>query len=113
MSNDFNKKVTLSGQPAAEGTENLGAPQPIDPETGMHKDYWVLPQEERSKGFIRPYRDTYVHNTCGTRTKMGVILSETYARDPKFYGATFCVGCKKHFPVREFKWVKDGEVVGS
>lgn len=50
---------------------------------------------------------------CGTSTHMGLALCETYARDPKFYGATYCVGCSKHLPVEEFVWDEDGERVGS
>lgn len=50
---------------------------------------------------------------CGVVTTMGQALSETYARDPKFYGATFCCGCNKHLPVAEFAWTKDGQTVGS
>lgn len=106
-------KATLSGNPPAEGMRDAGAPQPIDPETGQHKDYWVLPAEERARGFIRPYRDRYKHSKCGGVTTMGRALSETYARDPKYYGATFCAICKTHFPVSEFTWTADGEVVGS
>lgn len=49
---------------------------------------------------------------CGAVTKMGTELAETYAANPKFYGATFCVGCNKHLPVDEFTW-EDGEIVGS
>ena len=49
---------------------------------------------------------------CGVSTKMRSELAETYARDPKFYGATFCVGCNRHLPVDEFEW-EDGETVGS
>src|ERR1043165_3911417 len=41
---------------------------------------------------------------CGTVTTMGRALSETYARDPSFYGATFCCGCNRHLPVQEFIW---------
>lgn len=82
---------------------------------GMQKKYLVLSDEERAKGFVRPVRRTYVHEKCGVATTMGQALSETYARDPKFYGATYCVGCKAHFPVGpngEFHW-DDGEKVGS
>lgn len=75
--------------------------------------YLVLSEEERSKGFVRPVRITYKHVTCGVVTKMGLALSETYARDPKFYGATYCVGCCMHRPVSEFTWEPDGGVVGS
>lgn len=141
----------------------------------------VLSEEERAKGFVRPYRDAYVHvgrtvdtkgeirpleegwegcsdtakehyskekgyaaylkypesespltgkflteqelnafiskksnvGGCGALTSMGRALSETYARDPKFYGATFCCGCNKHLPVDEFTWDGTNEKVGS
>ena|ERR1700741_1617219 len=83
--------------------------------SGMQEKYLVLSDEERAKGFVRPVRRTYVHEKCGVATTMGQALAETYARDPKFYGATYCVGCKGHFPVGEkgeFKW-DDGSKVGS
>lgn len=75
--------------------------------------YLVLPAEERAKGFVRPFRRGYVHSTCGGRTVMGTSLAETYARDPKFYGATYCVHCQKHRPVAEFTWDGTDELVGS
>lgn len=95
---------------------------PKDPELGrgvdtaqvpQHKKYLVLSEEDRAKGFVAPVRRSYVHDKCGVETKMGLALCETYARDPKFYGSTYCVGCKMHLPVGEFKWSEDGEVVGS
>lgn len=152
---------TTSGAPVdqvrAEQTEK----------TGQHQAYIVLCEEERRKGFVRPYRDSYQHvgvrpkyptreltavehecydqlgyvsfeaypadseesnggsstgrywtsqqlnSGCSTVTTMGRALSETYARDPKFYGATFCVKCNKHLPVAEFVWTADGQRVGS
>lgn len=107
-------KVTLSGNPAEPGTEHMGAPAPIDPATGMHGDYWVLSEDERAKGFVRPVRDTYAHTSCnGSLTRMGRSLAETYARDPKFYGATFCCMCRQHYPVAQFVWAGTSEVVGS
>jgi hypothetical protein len=84
-----------------------------DTEPGPQAEiYLVLSDEERAKGFVRPVRRTYVHNKCGAATTMGRALAETYARDPKFYGATYCVGCRMHLPVNEFEW-EDGQVVGS
>jgi len=62
--------------------------------------------------FIRPVRQTYVHKTCGTSTSMALAIAETYARDPKFYGSTYCVRCQMHRPVSEFNW-EDGTEVGS
>lgn len=49
---------------------------------------------------------------CGSSTTMSPALAETYARDPKFYGATFCASCREHFPVAEFRWVEDGHDLG-
>lgn len=101
-------------------------------EVEQNEVYLVLSEEERSKGFVRPVRRTYVHHFmedgsevpyplislagvkgCGAATTMGLALAETYARDPKFYGATYCVGCKKHLPVSEFYWDGTTERVGS
>ena len=104
----------------------------------LHESYIVLCEEERKKGFVRPYRDAYRHigrletiisdgreradqpheythriGGCNAVTTMGRALSETYARDPKFYGSTFCCGCNGHFPVDEFIWTADGQPVGS
>lgn len=81
-------------------------------EDGQNEVYLVLSDDELAKGFVRPVRQTYVHTKCGTATTMGHKLAETYARDPGFYGATFCVGCSAHLPVAEFTW-NDGSVVGS
>jgi hypothetical protein len=125
--NEEPKICTTSGRPVdvvrAEQTES----------EGQHKDYIVLCPDERAKGFVRPYRDKYIHvgvgghevdpddlskhgrtgNACGVATSMGQALSETYARQPAFYTHTFCVGCNKHLPVGEFVWSADGETVGS
>lgn len=81
--------------------------------TEQHDVYLILSEEERTKGFVRPVRHAYTHATCRAITTMGLALCETYARDPKFYGATYCVHCMKHLPVSEFTWVEDGKVVGS
>ena len=130
--------------------------------TGQQKEYIVLSNEERSKGFIRLVRTTYrhvgvrpkhptrpltddektryklcdyvlfeiypesedpvtgrfwtrreLHSGCQTITTMHQNIAETYARDPKFYGSTFCCGCGKHLPVAEFVWEGTEERVGS
>lgn len=148
---------------------------------GQNECYLVLSEEERAKGFVRPYRDAYIHvgkkvekkgeirpleegleglsefsknsysrengyaaylkypesescltgkfltkqeleaflsnkdtvGGCGSVTTMGRALSETYARNPKFYGATYCAGCNTHLPIGEFTWKEDGEILGS
>jgi hypothetical protein len=76
--------------------------------------YLVLSDEERAKGFVRPLRRSYLHTKgCGASTKMGLALCETYARQPSFYGSTYCAGCRMHRPVSEFTWEEDGATVGS
>lgn len=107
----------MSGTTSDRNDPELNVPES---EGKQNKKYLVLSEEERAKGFVRPVRRSYIHvrvghpqGTCGVETKMGLALCETYARDPKFYGSTWCVGCAAHLPVGEFVWAEDGEVVGS
>jgi hypothetical protein len=103
MSADDPKLCTTSGEPPAKVRAEQTEP------SGQHKAYLILCDAERKKGFLKPYRDTYEHTTCGTTTRMGRSIAETYARDPYFYGATFCVACNVHRPLSEFRWLPDGE----
>lgn len=93
---------------------------------GQQAVYLVLSEEERQRGFVRPVRHAYRHLACGVVTTMGQALCETYSRDPKFYGGTFCCGCGSHFPLRDYRteqlkandgwaflWEPDGDPVGS
>lgn len=92
---------------------------------GMQECYLVLSEGERRKGFVRPVRRSYKHllKTCGVVTTMALAICETYARDPNFYGGTYCAGCRDHFPlfvtstngerVANFAWDEDGAPVGS
>lgn len=83
---------------------------------GQHVDHWVLPKEEREKGFIRPVRCSYKHLICQSVTKMPTAIAETYAREPHYYGRTFCVACGDYFPVGEdgeFIWDGTTEKVGT
>lgn len=68
--------------------------------------YLVLSEDERKKGFLRPVRRSYQHTKCMTVTKMNQQIAETYARDPHFYGSTYCMGCARHLPVDEFVWME-------
>jgi len=105
---DRTQRTLTNGAPVPENYEHTQ-----DRGDGQQKGYVVLSAEERAKGFIRPVRENYVHKTCGVVTRMGLALAETYARDPKFYSGTFCVGCGKHFPLDEFTWDGTDEVLGS
>ncbi len=50
---------------------------------------------------------------CGHATTMAQGIAETYAKNPQFYGSTFCIFCCKHLKVEEFVWEGSDEVVGS
>lgn len=93
----------------AHGVDEQPAPQA--------EAYLVLSEAERAKGFVQPVRRTYIHtggdSPCGSTTTMSEALAETYARDPLFYGATYCCVCRKHLAVEEFAWDGDGSRVGS
>lgn len=84
-----------------------------DHEVPQNKKYLVLSNDEIVKGYTRPLRDSYKHTRCGQITSMGFNIAQTYARDPKFYGSTYCTSCRRHLPVSEFTWLPDGSVVGS
>jgi hypothetical protein len=77
--------------------------------------YLTLSEEERAKGFVKPCWDRYVHLPCKKVTTMAKDISETYAANPGFYGATYCTECRMHRPVGEhgeFEW-PDGSKVGT
>jgi|CXWL01.1.fsa_nt_gi hypothetical protein len=65
--------------------------------------------------WTQPQLDS-VGKGCGAVTIMGLAIAQTYARDPHYYGSTYCVGCFAHFPVGEqgeFVWDDDRTRVGS
>jgi hypothetical protein len=117
---DWSARALTTGKPVTDDHREL------DPVTGQQKGYVVLTPVERARGFVRPVRDTYVHvgrltgadqkqrsGGCGTETRMGLAIAETYAREPKFYSGTFCCFCRKHLPFDEFVWKGTDEQVGS
>lgn len=99
---DRSARVLVSGDSVPEDYSHT-----VLKENGQQKDYVVLTASERSKGFVRPYRDAYRHLKCGKITTMGRAIAETYARDPNFYTGTFCATCGTHLPIGEsgeFVW---------
>jgi hypothetical protein len=80
---------------------------------GMQEAYLV----DKGEGeFVRPVRRAYKHIKCGTVTTMNQKIAETYARNPKFYGSTYCAHCRDHLLVGEngeFIWTDDGSKVGT
>jgi hypothetical protein len=99
---DRSKRVLTTGAPVPDDNSHM-----TDRGDGQQVDYVVLSANERSKGFVRPYRDAYRHLKCGKITTMARSIAETYARDPHFYTGTFCTTCGAHFPIGEigeFVW---------
>ena len=113
--NDKTTPVDRSAQSLADGSPVTADHRELKA-NGQQKDYVVLTAAERAKGFVRPVRRTYTHETCGTDTMMSEPIAETYARDPYFYSGTFCVSCRTHRPVGadgEFVWKGTTEKVGT
>lgn len=99
-------RVLTNGNPVPEDNSHTELKS-----NGQQKEYVILSEAERAKGFVRPYRDAYKHRVCGAVTTMSKPIAETYARDPNFYSGTFCVRCGSHFPLEEFNWYEmDGRV---
>lgn len=164
MSFQNSEKATVSGRPAEEPITSP-VPNLEKRSDGQHVDHWILSENERAKGFVRPVRTSYVHigpekpkyalrdlseeenqrysqfkyvkfeqypdsdsvvgkywtqeqldrKGCRTSTSMPQAIAETYARDPSFYGRTFCCNCNGYFqvgPDGEFIW-DDGSKVGT
>ena len=109
---DFAEPADRSQRCLADGSAVTEDHRELKPD-GQQKGYVVLSLAERAKGFVRPVRRTYIHKACGSPTTMSSSIAETYARDPGFYGATFCIRCGTHFPVGEFVWIDSNEPVGS
>lgn len=112
--------VDRSARQLSGGGSVTGDHREINPATGQQKGYVVLSEAERSKGYVRPFRDAYRHAKCGAITTMSHDIAATYARDPEFYDGTFCSTCRSHFPVGEkgeFTWYEmdgtEGPKVGT
>lgn len=114
-------------RPVRRSYSHVGAPGPqyplrdLDPATENHHiefgyvKFEAYPENEppvTGRFWMQTQLDA-VGKGCGTRTTMAAALAETYARDPKFYGGTFCCSCGKHLPVDEFVWEGTTERVGS
>jgi hypothetical protein len=100
--------ATLTDDPSDPRLTHGPDTEPVD----QAEVYLVLSAAERAKGFVRPLREAYQHLPCLKVTTMSVAIAETYARQPDFYGATYCTRCGLHRPVAEFRWL-DGSQVGS
>lgn len=71
---------------------------------GQYENYPTIDEG----AFEQEPRDTYIHETCGSKTTMTGDLPESVARDPEWYTRTFCAGCGEHVPVEDVEW-EDGE----
>lgn len=82
--------------------------------------YEPYPPGSRGSASGRFWTQAQLDSGCGQITTMARPLAETYARDPGFYGGTYCTGCGDHFRVGErgeFTWLemdgRNGPRVGT
>lgn len=76
--------------------------------------YEAYPEGETLAGMF--WTEKTLKSGCGAETRMSSEIAETYARNVSYYGSTFCVRCRAHFPVGEhgeFVWSDTDERVGT
>lgn len=112
-------------RPVRRSYKHVGAPGPkysLSDLTDEQKALWgdeyakfeAYPEGSNAIGkFWTQAQLDNIRKGCGTVTTMGDAFAETYAREPRFYGATYCVVCSMHKPVNEFIWIDDGTEVGT
>lgn len=72
------KKCMIDGSPVTPDHKE------INEKTGLQKGYVVLCKEERDKGFVRPYRDTYVHVGRKLPANLRELTEEEHERYDKY-----------------------------
>lgn len=112
-------------KPVRHSYRHVGPPQPVglrdltaeeikrnDPKGGLgyvkYEEYGPEKSPLVGKFWTQDELDR-MQRRCNVVTTMGQALAETYARNPSFYGGTFCAACRKHYPLVEFTWEPDGE----
>jgi len=105
-------RCTVTGKPALN-PEDASVPNFEKRPDGQYVDHWVLCEEEIARGFVRPLRKTYIHEKCSSITTIPAPIAATYARNPQYYGSTFCCACGDYFLVAEFLWFGTNVRVGS
>lgn len=106
------------------GVRPIGPIRDLTPEEHRNFNEWpacppdwepYVKIEERVDGTTHLWTAKRLKSGCGVATTMGQAIAETYAREPGYYGATFCIRCGIHLPVGEhgeFTW-DDGSKVGT
>ncbi len=117
-------------RPVRDSYKHVGRPGPkhrlrdlTDDERALWSDsgfvkFEEYPESERpttGRFWTQPELDS-INKGCGTITNMPRSIAETYAKQPGFYGSTFCCGCSDYIRVGrngEFVWLDDGTRVGT
>jgi hypothetical protein len=77
-------RETASGN-AAVNPEDAPVPNSEKRADGQHVDHWVLSEEERAKGFVRPVRLSYVHvGPPGPKFELRELTDEEKERYPGY-----------------------------
>lgn len=112
-------------RPVRNAYRHVGTPGPVHPLrdlTDEEKERYadigyvkceVYPESMapvRGRFWTQAQLDSIGKGGCGSVTTMSQSIAETYAREPHFYGSTFCSRCRTHIPVGkdgEFVWVDE------
>ena len=100
------KKCTTDGRPPEKGYENAPTPQPIGP-SGQAGAYWVLCEDERKKGFVRPVRDSYKHvGSPGPKYELRDLTEEEKTRYKEFNYVKFEAYPESERPITGRYWTQ-------
>jgi hypothetical protein len=99
--------ITTDGNPPRPGFETAAAPAPVDPITGQHLSYWILSEEERAKGFIRPVRRSYKHVGIAGPKHPLLDLTEEQRRGPDVGYVKFEKYPESESPVTGRYWTQE------
>ena len=104
------KVCTTDGKPPAPGHERgsgAGAPQPIGPD-GQHGAYWVICEEDRAKGFVRPVRSSYRHvGPPGPLYELRDLTADEHERSDRFGYVKFEAYPPERAPVTGSFWTQE------
>lgn len=103
-----------TGNPPTGELRDLTDQEKLDYAACQYVKFETYPADPSRPGIIgRFLTERTLKGGCGALTTMPLAIAETYARQPSFYGSTFCCGCQAYHPVEEFTWEGTDERVGS
>ena len=72
-----------------------------------------LNARDLEQGFTRPMRTKVRHTLCNFVSELRTVDALDFAVHPGIPVDAYCLLCGHRYPVAQFTWLQDGEIVGS